>query len=61
MIRFHMAEMLEGIRPGRTVRIKPGGWPRVEALREECLYLFDLRPKLLDDDGVQRTTAPFSR
>ena len=61
MIRFHMAEMLEGIRPGRTVRLKPGGWPRVEALREECLYLFDLRPKLLDDDGVQRTTAPFSR
>jgi hypothetical protein len=53
--------MLEGIRPGRTVRLKASGWPRVEALREESLNLFDLRPKLIDEDGVQRTTAPFSR
>ncbi len=60
-VRFHIHEMLEGIRPGRTVRLKASGWPRVEALREESLNLFDLRPKLIDEDGVQRTTAPFSR
>ena len=60
-LSFHMWEMLEGIRPGRTVRLWPASWPRPTLPREERLHQFDLRPPLIDEDGHQRTTAPFSR
>ena len=60
-MKFHMGEMLEGIRPGRTVRLQAAGWPRPTLPREEILSPFDLRPTLIDEDGVQRTTTPFSR
>lgn len=36
-VRFETDLIIEGIRPGRTVRIRPGGWPVVQVPREEYL------------------------
>jgi len=36
-IRFETDLIIEGIRPGRTVRVRPGHWPRVQVPREEYL------------------------
>ena len=36
-IRFETDLVIEGIRPGRVVRVRPGNWPQVEVPREEYL------------------------
>jgi hypothetical protein len=36
-IRFETDLIIEGIRPGRTVRVHPGKWPQVQVPREEYL------------------------
>jgi hypothetical protein len=36
-IRLETDIVIEGIRPGRVVRIRPNSWPEVPAPREECL------------------------
>ncbi|MEQ1841743.1 MAG: hypothetical protein ABL994_15160, partial [Verrucomicrobiales bacterium] len=36
-IRFETDLIIEGIRPGRTIRIRPGAWPIVNVPREEYL------------------------
>ena len=36
-IRFETDLIIEGIRPGRTVRVRPGNWPQVDVPREEYL------------------------
>jgi hypothetical protein len=36
-IRFETDLIIEGIRPGRTVRVRPGDWPQVQVPREEYL------------------------
>lgn len=36
-VRFQTDLIIEGIRPGRTVRIRPGNWPQVQVPREEYL------------------------
>ena len=36
-IRFETDLIIEGIRPGRTVRVCPGNWPQVQVPREEYL------------------------
>ena len=36
-VRFETDLIIEGIRPGRTVRVRPGAWPRVQVPREEYL------------------------
>ena len=36
-IRFETDLIIEGIRPGRVVRIRPAGWPEVQVPREEYL------------------------
>lgn len=36
-IRFETDLIIEGIRPGRTVRIRPNQWPQVQVPREEYL------------------------
>lgn len=36
-IRFETDLIIEGIRPGRVVRIRPGAWPQVQVPREEYL------------------------
>ena len=36
-IRFETDLIIEGIRPGRTVRVRPDTWPRVQVPREEYL------------------------
>ena len=36
-IRFETDLIIEGIRPGRTVRVRPGIWPQVQVPREEYL------------------------
>jgi hypothetical protein len=45
-IRFETDLVIEGIRPGRIVRVRPGSWPHVSAPREE--YLIDHRSGLDD-------------
>ena len=36
-IRFDTDLVIEGIRPGRIVRVRPGNWPQVQVPREEFL------------------------
>lgn len=36
-IRFETDLVIEGLRPGRVVRVCPGGWPQVQPPREEYL------------------------
>ena len=36
-IRFETDLIIEGIRPGRIVRVRPAGWPEVNIPREEFL------------------------
>lgn len=36
-IKFETDLIIEGIRPGRVVRVRPGEWPRVQVPREEYL------------------------
>ncbi len=36
-IRFETDLIIEGIRPGRKVRVRPGNWPQVQVPREEYL------------------------
>ncbi len=36
-IRFETDLIIEGIRPGRVVRVRPGNWPQVNVPREEYL------------------------
>jgi hypothetical protein len=36
-IRFETDLIIEGIRPGRPVRVRPGTWPQVQVPREEYL------------------------
>lgn len=36
-IRFETDLIIEGIRPGRPVRVRPGNWPQVDLPREEYL------------------------
>ena len=45
-IRFETDLIIEGIRPGRIVRVRPASWPHVSAPREE--YLIDTRSGLED-------------
>lgn len=45
-IRFETDLIIEGIRPGRIVRVRPSSWPHVSAPREE--YLIDPRSGLDD-------------
>ena len=42
-IRFETDLIIEGIRPGRVVRVRPGNWPQVQVPREE--YLNDGSPE----------------
>jgi hypothetical protein len=42
-IRFKTDLIIEGIRPGRIVRVRPGNWPHVNLPREE--YLNDSSPE----------------
>ena len=36
-IRFETDLIIEGIRPGRVVRVRPASWPQVHVPREEYL------------------------
>ena len=45
-LRFETDLIIEGIRPGRVVRVRPSSWPHVSAPREE--YLIDHRSGLED-------------
>ncbi len=42
-IRFKTGLVIEGIRPGRVVRVRPGSWPAMQIPREE--YLFGNSPE----------------
>lgn len=42
-IRFEVPLVLEGFRPGRTVRIRPQQWPNVKPPVEECVHGFEDR------------------
>jgi hypothetical protein len=47
-VRLETDLIIEGVRPGKIVRIRPGSWPHVSAPREE--YLID--PRIESDDRV---------
>lgn len=47
-IRFETDLIIEGIRPGRVVRVRPGNWPKVNVPREEYL-----------NDGANNVDARF--
>ena len=36
-IRFETDLIIEGVRPGRVVRVRPASWPQVNVPREEYL------------------------
>ncbi len=40
-IQFKTDLIIEGIRPGRVVRVRPASWPKMQVPREE--YLFNPR------------------
>lgn len=42
-IQFQVPLILEGFRPGRTVRIRPHKWPNVKPPVEECVHHFEDR------------------
>jgi hypothetical protein len=42
-IQFETDLIIEGIRPGRVVRVRPWGWPLTQLPREE--YLFETSPE----------------
>ncbi len=42
-IRFETDLIIEGIRPGRVVRVRPESWPKMQVPREE--YLFNPSPE----------------
>jgi hypothetical protein len=42
-VHFETDLIIEGIRPGRVVRIRPGSWPKMQIPREE--YLFQNSPQ----------------
>ena len=45
---IYVPELLEGIRPGRSVRLKASTWPRGDLPREERISPFDIRPRFLE-------------
>jgi hypothetical protein len=42
-IQFETDLIIEGIRPGRIIRVRPNSWPKMQIPREE--YLFNNSPK----------------
>ena len=42
-IQFETDLIIEGIRPGRVVRVRPESWPKTQIPREE--YLFENNPE----------------
>ena len=42
-VQFEVPLILEGFRPGRTVRFRPQNWPNVKPPIEECLNSFEDR------------------
>ncbi|SMP72309.1 hypothetical protein SAMN06265222_11549 [Neorhodopirellula lusitana] len=44
-IRIRMPELLEGVRPGRTIRVQAGTWTRRGLPREEKIAPFNIRPQ----------------
>ena len=64
-MRMRMSEMLEGIRPGRTIRIGDRDWSIPDSPREEKLWTHDIRifsvgPKAVADrDGLSSGQSQF--
>ena len=57
-VKFHVGELLEGIRPGRSVRLLPNGWLPQVLPREERLAPFDIRPLFLEADPQETGKHP---
>ena len=49
-LEIYVPELLEGIRPGRSIRLKASAWPRGDLPREERVAPFDIRPRFLEVD-----------
>jgi len=47
-VEFHTHQLLEGIRPGRSIRLRAAGAPRITLPREERVSPFDIRPRYLE-------------
>ena len=47
-VEFSTYNLLEGIRPGRSIRLRAAGAPRITLPREERVSPFDIRPRFLE-------------
>ena len=47
-VKIYVPELLEGVRPGRSIRLKASTWPRGDLPREERISPFDIRPRFLE-------------
>lgn len=45
---FHTYQLLEGVRPGRSLRLMPQEWGGGSLPREERIWPFDIRPRFLE-------------
>lgn len=59
-VRLETDLIIEGIRPGRVVRIRPGNWPLVEPPREEYLgYYFSAEDRFPKPDIFPPKRDPY--
>lgn len=47
-VKIYVPELLEGVRPGRSIRLKASTWPCGDLPREERVSPFDIRPRFLE-------------
>jgi len=52
-VKIYVPELLEGVRPGRSIRLKASTWPRGDLPREERVSPFDIRPRFLEVDPAK--------
>lgn len=55
-VKIYVPELLEGVRPGRSIRLKAATWPRGDLPREERVSPFDIRPRFLEVNINDSTT-----
>lgn len=55
---FHTHQLLEGVRPGRSLRLMPREWGGGSLPREERIWPFDIRPRFLELKSREGEATP---
>lgn len=55
---FHTYQLLEGVRPGRSLRLMPQEWGGESLPREERIWPFDIRPRFLELNPNEEEAKP---